>query len=114
MTVAPNPLTQQVVTNPTWLGRDRTVAYYHDFNSMLVCYGMPAIVTLCSKLLNQMRRPKTDNNNDAKFSCSEVVKAFPLTVGFLEWIKPMAVPENGLGHQDSFGSSLPAATRPYG
>ncbi|KAG4024977.1 hypothetical protein MFRU_076g00240 [Monilinia fructicola] len=70
-----------------WVQRDRFVEHHHDYDWMLMCWGVPSSGVLCVEILKQMKSP---HNSSIKLPKSEIVQNLSLLVGFLEWVKPSA------------------------
>ncbi|QSZ33591.1 hypothetical protein DSL72_005159 [Monilinia vaccinii-corymbosi] len=70
-----------------WVQRDRFVEHYHDYDWMLMCWGVPSSGVLCVEILKQMKSP---HDYSLKLPKSEIVQNLSLLVGFLEWIRPSA------------------------
>ncbi|KAH8656163.1 hypothetical protein BGZ60DRAFT_385064 [Tricladium varicosporioides] len=70
-----------------WVQRDRFVQYQHDFDWMLMCWGVPSSGVLCVELLKQLKQPLPSR---LRIPRSEIVQNLSLLIGFLEWVKPAA------------------------
>ncbi|KAB8301391.1 hypothetical protein EYC80_003265 [Monilinia laxa] len=70
-----------------WVQRDRFVEHHHDYDWMLMCWGVPSSGVLCVEILKQMKSP---HDSSIKLPKSEIVQNLSLLVGFLEWVKPSA------------------------
>ncbi|CAG8982274.1 hypothetical protein HYALB_00004508 [Hymenoscyphus albidus] len=70
-----------------WVQRDRFVEHQHDFDWMLMCWGVPASGVLCVELLKQLKHPQLPGPRLAR---SEIVQNLSLLIGFLEWVRPAA------------------------
>ncbi len=70
-----------------WVQRDRFVEHHHDYDWMLMCWGVPYSGVLCVELLKQVKAPHTTTLNIPR---SEIVQNLSLLIGFLEWVKPAA------------------------
>ncbi|KAF4635056.1 hypothetical protein G7Y89_g3055 [Cudoniella acicularis] len=70
-----------------WVQRDRFVEYHHDFDWMLMCWGVPSSGVLCVELLKQLKHPEIAG---PRLPRSEVVQNLSLLIGFLEWVRPAA------------------------
>lgn len=70
-----------------WVQRDRFAEHHHDYDWMLMCWGVPSSGVLCVEFLKQMKSP---HESTIKLPKSEIVQNLSLLVGFLEWIKPSA------------------------
>lgn len=70
-----------------WVQRDRFVEHHHDYDWMLMCWGVPSSGVLCVEILKQMKSP---HESTIKLPTSEIVQNLSLLVGFFEWIKPSA------------------------
>jgi hypothetical protein len=68
-----------------WVQRDRFVEHHHDYDWMLMCWGIPSSGVLCVELMKQMKHGST-----LRLPRSEIVQNLSLLVGFLEWVKPAA------------------------
>ncbi|KAH8804786.1 hypothetical protein F5884DRAFT_822734 [Xylogone sp. PMI_703] len=73
-----------------WIQRDRFMQHHHDFDWMLMCYGVPASGVICVHLLNQMRQSIPEREQPLRYRRSEMVQNLSLLVGFLDWIRPSA------------------------
>jgi hypothetical protein len=70
-----------------WVQRDRFVENQHDFDWMLMCWGVPSSGVLCVELLKQLKHPQLPG---PKIARSEVVQNLSLLIGFFEWVRPAA------------------------
>jgi hypothetical protein len=70
-----------------WVQRDRFVEHHHDYDWMLMCWGVPSSGVLCVELLKQTKNP---TGNTLRVPRSEIVQNLSLLIGFLEWVKPAA------------------------
>lgn len=70
-----------------WVQRDRFVEHHHDYDWMLMCWGIPSSGVLCVELLKQVKAPMSSKLNVPR---SEIVQNLSLLIGFLEWVKPAA------------------------
>ncbi|KAI9645623.1 hypothetical protein NHQ30_006365 [Ciborinia camelliae] len=70
-----------------WVQRDRFAEHHHDYDWMLMCWGVPSSGVLCVEILKQMKAP---HDSSIKLPKSEIVQNLSLFVGFLEWIRPSA------------------------
>ncbi|KAG9238861.1 hypothetical protein BJ875DRAFT_285697 [Amylocarpus encephaloides] len=70
-----------------WVQRDRFVEHQHDFDWMLMCWGVPSAGVLCVELLKQLKHPQLSGPRLAR---SEIVQNLSLLIGFLEWVRPAA------------------------
>jgi hypothetical protein len=70
-----------------WVQRDRFVEHQHDFDWMLMCWGVPSSGVLCVELLKQLKHPQLPGPRIAR---SEIVQNLSLLIGFLEWVRPAA------------------------
>jgi hypothetical protein len=71
----------------TWVQRDRFSEQHHNYDWMLMCWGVPSSGVLCIELLKQMKSP---NAPGPVLPRSEIVQNLSLLVGFLEWVRPAA------------------------
>ena len=72
-----------------WVQRDRFVEHHHDYDWMLMCWGVPSSGVLCVELLKQMKlAPGT--LQIPHLPRSEIVQNLSLLIGFLEWVRPAA------------------------
>ena len=72
-----------------WVQRDRFVEHHHDYDWMLMCWGVPSSGVLCVELLKQMKQPP-GTPPSLRLPRSEIVQNLSLLIGFLEWVKPAA------------------------
>ncbi|KAL5316827.1 hypothetical protein ACEPPN_015878 [Leptodophora sp. 'Broadleaf-Isolate-01'] len=70
-----------------WVQRDRFTEHHHDFDWMLMCWGVPSSGVLCVELLKQVKAP---HSTKLVLPRSEIVQNLSLLIGFLEWVKPAA------------------------
>ncbi|ESZ99122.1 hypothetical protein SBOR_0532 [Sclerotinia borealis F-4128] len=70
-----------------WVQRDRFVEHHHDYDWMLMCWGVPSSGVLCVEILKQMKSP---HDSSMQLPKSEIVQNLSLLVGFFEWIRPSA------------------------
>jgi hypothetical protein len=70
-----------------WVQRDRFVEHHHDFDWMLMVWGVPSCGVLCVELLKQLKNPGAPH---PKLKRSEIVQNLSLLIGFLEWVRPAA------------------------
>ncbi|RFU31068.1 hypothetical protein B7463_g5296, partial [Scytalidium lignicola] len=70
-----------------WLERDRSTNRKHDYDYMIMSYGMPCIGILCTEFLKQAKNPKAA---EVKLPCSEIVQNLSMMIGLLDWIQPSA------------------------
>jgi len=68
-----------------WAERDRMTSYQHDYDYIIMAFGIPAIGVLCKELPNQVRNPESVK---IKLPTSEIVQNLSLMVAFLNWVKP--------------------------
>lgn len=76
-----------------WLQRDRFNTKLHDYDYMLMCYGMPSAGILCVELLKSMKQTNKmggEPEENVRLPRSEVVQNLSLLVGFLDWVRPSA------------------------
>lgn len=76
-----------------WLQRDRFHDRLHDYDYMLMCYGMPSAGILCVELLRSIKRNSKEGEEErekVRLPRSEVVQNLSLLVGFLDWVRPSA------------------------
>jgi len=71
----------------TWVQRDRFSEQHHNYDWMLMCWGVPSSGVLCVELLRQVRNP---SSRGPTLPRSEIVQNLSLLVGFLEWVRPAA------------------------
>ncbi len=57
-----------------WVQRDRFVEHHHDYDWMLMCWGVPSSGVLCVELLKQTKNPQ---GNTLRVPRSEVVQNLP-------------------------------------
>ncbi|PQE31313.1 fungal specific transcription factor protein [Rutstroemia sp. NJR-2017a WRK4] len=76
------------LTNLIWVQRDRFAGHHHDYDWMLMCWGVPSSGVLCVEVLKQMKSPSASEG--LKIPKSEIVQNLSLLIGFLEWIIPGA------------------------
>lgn len=72
-----------------WVQRDRFIEHHHDYDWMLMCWGIPSSGVLCVELLKQTKQPQ-GTQHALRIPRSEIVQNLSLLIGFLEWIKPSA------------------------
>jgi len=72
-----------------WVQRDRFIEHHHDYDWMLMCWGIPSSGVLCVELLKQTKQPQ-GTQHTLRIPRSEIVQNLSLLIGFLEWIKPSA------------------------
>jgi hypothetical protein len=72
-----------------WVQRDRFSEHHHDYDWMLMCWGVPSSGVLCVELLKQMKQP-AGTPHFPILPRSEIVQNLSLLIGFLEWIRPAA------------------------
>ena len=72
-----------------WVQRDRFPEHHHDYDWMLMCWGVPSSGVLCVELLKQMKQPAGTPHYPI-LPRSEIVQNLSLLIGFLEWVKPAA------------------------
>ena len=72
-----------------WVQRDRFIEHHHDYDWMLMCWGIPSSGVLCVELLKQTKQPQ-GTQHMLRIPRSEIVQNLSLLIGFLEWIKPSA------------------------
>jgi hypothetical protein len=72
-----------------WVQRDRFVEHHHDYDWMLMCWGVPSSGVLCVELLKQMKQPPGTSHVPI-LPRSEIVQNLSLLIGFLEWVRPAA------------------------
>jgi hypothetical protein len=72
-----------------WVQRDRFVEHHHDYDWMVVCYGVPSSGVLCVELLKQIKLG-SDTPHVPILPRSEIVQNLSLLIGFLEWVRPAA------------------------
>jgi len=72
-----------------WVQRDRFIEHHHDYDWMLMCWGIPSSGVLCVELLKQTKLPQ-GTQHILRIPRSEIVQNLSLLIGFLEWIKPSA------------------------
>lgn len=70
-----------------WVQRDRFVEHQHDFDWMLMVWGVPSSGVLCVELLKQLKNPGAPH---PRFKRSEIVQNLSLLIGFLDWVQPAA------------------------
>ncbi|CZT10242.1 hypothetical protein WAI453_009350 [Rhynchosporium graminicola] len=70
-----------------WVQRDRFTEHHHDYDWMLMCWGVPSSGVLIVELLKQVKAP---HSTKLVLPRSEIVQNLSLLIGFLEWIKPAA------------------------
>ncbi|TVY46496.1 hypothetical protein LOCC1_G001894 [Lachnellula occidentalis] len=70
-----------------WVQRDRFVEHEHDFDWMLMVWGVPSSGVLCVELLKQLKNPGAPH---PRFKRSEIVQNLSLLIGFLDWVRPTA------------------------
>ncbi|RDL35717.1 Uncharacterized protein BP5553_06329 [Venustampulla echinocandica] len=75
------------ITVMIWVQRDRFASEQHNFDWMLMSWGVPSAGVLCVELLNQLKHPGTPG---LRIPRSEVVQNLSLVIGFLEWVRPPA------------------------
>lgn len=76
-----------------WLQRDRFHDRLHDYDYMLMGYGMPSAGILCVELLRSIKRDTKEGEEErekVRLPRSEVVQNLSLLVGFLDWVRPSA------------------------
>jgi len=73
-----------------WVQRDRFVEHHHDYDWMLMCWGVPSSGVLCVELLKQLRENDLGEKEKLRIPRSEIVQNLSLLIGFLEWVKPAA------------------------
>jgi hypothetical protein len=77
-----------------WVQRDRFPEWHHDYDWMLMCWGIPSSGVLCVALLKEIqeREPERQHGKPTRLRLprSEIVQNLSLLIGFLEWIKPAA------------------------
>ena len=73
-----------------WVQRDRFVESHHDYDWMLMCWGIPSSGVLCVELLKQIKGVKKGGAKELRLPRSEIVQNLSLLIGFLEWVKPAA------------------------
>lgn len=66
-----------------WVQRDRFVESHHDYDWMLMCWGIPSSGVLCVELLKQIK----GQGGGLRLPRSEIVQNLSLLIGFLEWVK---------------------------
>jgi hypothetical protein len=76
------------LTNLIWVQRERFAGHHHDYDWMLMCWGVPSSGVLCVEVLKQMKSPSAFEG--LKIPKSEIVQNLSLLIGFLEWIRPGA------------------------
>ncbi|KAM3077180.1 hypothetical protein ACMFMG_003356 [Clarireedia jacksonii] len=76
------------LTNLIWVQRDRFTGHHHDYDWMLMCWGVPSSGVLCVEVLKQMKSPSASEG--LRIPKSEIVQNLSLLIGFLEWIRPGA------------------------
>ena len=69
-----------------WVQRDR-FSDQHNYDWMLMCWGVPSSGVLCVELLKQIKSPTTPG---PVLPRSEIVQNLSLLIGFLEWVRPAA------------------------
>jgi len=72
-----------------WVQRDRFIEHHHDYDWMLMCWGIPSSGVLCVELLKQTKQPQ-GTQHMLRIPRSDIVQNLSLLIGFLEWIKPSA------------------------
>ncbi|TVY34147.1 hypothetical protein LSUB1_G006396 [Lachnellula subtilissima] len=70
-----------------WVQRDRFVVHEHDFDWMLMVWGVPSSGVLCVELLKQLKNPGAPH---PRFKRSEIFQNLSLLIGFLDWVRPTA------------------------
>ncbi|CZR70092.1 uncharacterized protein PAC_19993 [Phialocephala subalpina] len=70
-----------------WLERDRSANRKHDYDYIIMSYGIPCIGILCTEFLKQVKNP---NEVEVKLPCSEIVQNLSMIIGFLDWVRPAA------------------------
>ncbi|TVY65620.1 hypothetical protein LSUE1_G008261 [Lachnellula suecica] len=70
-----------------WVQRDRFVEHHHDFDWMLMVWGVPSCGVLCVELLKQLKSPGAPG---PRLKRSEIVQNLSLLIGFFEWVRPAA------------------------
>jgi hypothetical protein len=71
-----------------WVQRDRFQEFHHDYDWMLMCWGIPSSGVLCVELLKDIKGDK--QRLRLRLPRSEIVQNLSLLIGFLDWIKPAA------------------------
>lgn len=70
-----------------WVQRDRFQEFHHDYDWMLMCWGIPSSGVLCVELVKEI---KDTEEKRLRLPRSEIVQNLSLLIGFLDWIKPAA------------------------
>lgn len=74
-----------------WVQRDRFPEHHHDYDWMLMCWGVPSSGVLCVELLKEIKSRGTGGGGSGlRLPRSEIVQNLSLLIGFLDWIKPAA------------------------
>ncbi|RDW72906.1 hypothetical protein BP6252_06813 [Coleophoma cylindrospora] len=71
------------LSNMYWIRRDELAEFYHNFDWIVTCYGIPSSGVICVELLKQSK-----GQSALHFSRSDAIQKLTVFVHFLEWIRP--------------------------